>query len=324
MLALDAAADQAAVTRELGQLDVDLLAEEVQQLRDRVKVTLRDKIRAERHSTGRLGEGSRTQSQELKEVQNAYAVARASYLAKARELRNRQRRLENAQGPMPAAGERSGASIEPDENRRDWEADKIGPATTAAVGSVDMAAIFKRSEKAQRAQERYSSYIKAEQERLADLVAQFKKLAAPLEQLASGSPDFVALEGRITVLKNQYQTERDALAREADRRQARTTAALDQEVQDVITSVAKSRGMSFVVKVSPGPQPDSEPNEVQTALDHSVVYADPRNDLTEEVIRELNGLQGHGGREIESIVTVPPPLGAAERAQPRRRFRSDN
>ena len=190
---------------------------------------------------------------------------------------------------MPAAGERSGASIEPDENRRDWEADKIGPATTAAVGSVDMAAIFKRSEKAQRAQERYSSYIKAEQERLADLVAQFKKLAAPLEQLASGSPDFVALEGRITVLKNQYQTERDALAREADRRQARTTAAFYQEVQDVITSVAKSRGMSFVVKVSPGPQPDSEPNEVQTALDHSVVYADPRNDLTEEVIRELNG-----------------------------------
>jgi len=123
---------------------------------------------------------------------------------------------------------------------------------------------------------------------LGQLDFDFKKLAAPLEQLAPGSRDFIGLQGRIAALKNQYETERETLEREANRRRTQTTAALYQEIQDVITSVAKTKGLSYVVKVAPGPQPDSEPDEVMTALNHSVVYADPRNDLTEEVIHDLN------------------------------------
>ena len=38
------------------------------------------------------------------------------------------------------------------------------------------------------------------------------------------------------------------------------------------------------------------PNDVMAALNRSVVYADPRNDLTEEVIRELNRM-GKQGRD---------------------------
>jgi RNA polymerase sigma factor (sigma-70 family) len=285
----ESAADQATVARELRQLDLDLLAEEVQQLRDRVKVTLRDKLRAERQDTGGEGDDSGTQPEGVNEARRAYEAARASYLAKARELKNRQRRPAIAQEPQKDGGERPEGLRGPDENRDgDGAAYTIGPADATAVGSVDMDAVFRRYRKAQHEQERRDTDIKAERERLADLVAQFKKLAAPLERLVPGSPDFVALEERIAALKKESQTERETLDRQANRRQARTTAALYQEVQDVISSVARTKGLSHVVKVSPGLQPNSEPNEVQTALDHSVVYADPRNDLTEEVVHELN------------------------------------
>ena len=76
--------------------------------------------------------------------------------------------------------------------------------------------------------------------------------------------------------------------REIARLEARTAATLYEEIQQTTANLAKAKGMNYVVKVSPGPNPDSDPNAVMDALKGSVVYSDPRNDLTEEVIRELN------------------------------------
>jgi RNA polymerase sigma factor (sigma-70 family) len=95
----DAAAEDAAVARELHRLDLDLLAEEVQQLRDQVEVTFRAKLRAEKRFHGTVGEGPDTQAKRVKEAQSAYAEARAAYLAKARELRSERRRLAVAPAP---------------------------------------------------------------------------------------------------------------------------------------------------------------------------------------------------------------------------------
>jgi len=58
--------------------------------------------------------------------------------------------------------------------------------------------------------------------------------------------------------------------------------------QEAVAALAKVNALTYVVKVSPGLRPDSEPNDLSVALNCSVVYADPRNDLTEEVIRDLN------------------------------------
>jgi hypothetical protein len=44
--------------------------------------------------------------------------------------------------------------------------------------------------------------------------------------------------------------------------------------------------------VSSDPRSESNPIEVSNAWRRSVVYANPRNDLTQEVIRALNGKSG--------------------------------
>ncbi len=93
-------AEDAAVARELRRLDLELLAEEVQQLRDQVGVALRAKLRAEQQNSGTAGEGPGTQANDVKAAQSAYEAARASYLAKARELGSEQRR--SAVAPPPA------------------------------------------------------------------------------------------------------------------------------------------------------------------------------------------------------------------------------
>jgi Skp family chaperone for outer membrane proteins len=92
----------------------------------------------------------------------------------------------------------------------------------------------------------------------------------------------------MTELKARHEAGREQAEHEFARRQAETTATLYREVQETVAALAKARGLTYVVRVSPGPRPDSEANDVHTALKSSVVYADPRNDLTEAVIVELN------------------------------------
>ncbi len=77
--------------------------------------------------------------------------------------------------------------------------------------------------------------------------------------------------------------------------QAEATAILYNEIQETVAALAKAKGLTYVVKVSPVPRPDTQPNDLTNALNRSVVYADPGNDVTEEVIRELNRRFKAGG-----------------------------
>jgi Skp family chaperone for outer membrane proteins len=92
----------------------------------------------------------------------------------------------------------------------------------------------------------------------------------------------------MTIFNANYEAGLKQTEREFAYRQAKTSATFYQEIQQTVAALAKAKGLNYVVKVSPGPHSDSEPNDVVTALNRSVVYADPRNDLTEEVIRDLN------------------------------------
>jgi RNA polymerase sigma factor (sigma-70 family) len=283
------AAEATAVAREVDQLDLELLDEEVQQLRDRVKLALRDKIRAERRNPGGSSEGSSSQTEGVKEAQVAYQASRASYMAKARELRSRRGRMAMARGPSQAVRERSDDLTTSEESRAGGRpSDKEKTHAVTAVGSVDMDKVFSQYERARHAREQYRAWTMAERGRLGSLADETKELENKLARLVSGTPDFLALEGRITALKVRYEGEREMLTREASQREARTMSDLYRDIQDAIAAAAKLNGLDYVVKVSPRPEPESPPHDMTSVLNRSVIYANPRNDLTEEIIRDLN------------------------------------
>ncbi len=130
--------EDAVVARELGRLDLELLADEVRQLREQVEVALRKKLRAER-----------TDSAGSRDTQGVFEAARASYLATARELRTAQRRLRNAERQRePAPLEPVGLPTPSDDRVvRRPSASQPGPRPAAAIGSIDMDAVFTRYEK---------------------------------------------------------------------------------------------------------------------------------------------------------------------------------
>jgi RNA polymerase sigma factor (sigma-70 family) len=247
--------DDAAVARELGQLDLDLLTDEVHQLREEVEAALRDKLRAER-----------TNSPAAKNARSAFELARASYLAKARELRTAQRLPGIAKDPREP-----GSHI-----------------SAAAIGSIDIDAVVERYEKAKLSRKEYSAALQARKNELMRIMSEAQEEAQMLSKLAPGTEDYRKHENKVTQLKAQHEAGREQAERAFAQRQAKAMATLYNEIQEAVAAQAKAKGLTYVVKVSPGPRADSEPNDVSTALNRSVVYADPRNDLTEEVIRDLN------------------------------------
>ncbi len=115
--------------------------------------------------------------------------------------------------------------------------------------------------------------MNAEKERLTRLTDQIKELISQYQKAAPGSSAFTSLESQIVAMKHQHETLREAAEREYARLEARTAATLYEEIQQTTANLAKANGMNYVVKVSPGPNPDSDPNAVMDALKGSVVYS---------------------------------------------------
>ena len=288
----DAAALNVAVARELDRLDLDVLTEDVHQLRDHVELTLRKKLRAERSKSG-----------SVQDARSAYESARASYLASVRELRSQQRRLDALREPREAARESSRGAPPAGPSIEDQASDKTSPRTSAsAVGSIDMDAVFQNYEKVNVFRVENQAATQARRKELQKLTVEAQQEEEILAKLSPGTADFRKHENRVTELKAQCEVKRAQAERESGVREAQTAAALYREIQDMAASVAKWRGLDYVIKVSPGIRSSSEPNEVLSVVNRSVVYADPRNDVTLDVIHNLNRkfkALGPGHRESE-------------------------
>ena len=82
-------------------------------------------------------------------------------------------------------------------------------------------------------------------------------------------------------------------------------ATVYKEVQAMVARVAKSRGMTYVVRVSNDPVTGSDPNAVMAAMQRSVIYADSSTDITKVVVYNLN-LQYSKAGAATSERTIEP------------------
>jgi outer membrane protein len=77
--------------------------------------------------------------------------------------------------------------------------------------------------------------------------------------------------------------------------------------------------MTYIVKVSNQPISGSNPNSVMAAMANTMVYADSTNDITNDVVYNLNRIyKATGGPSVKASATTPPATSApaAGPAQP--------
>jgi Skp family chaperone for outer membrane proteins len=274
--------DSVAVKQEMERLELSLLQDEVELLRQQVNNALGDKLRLETSS-------ARQDPRSVEAAQAAYLTLRDLYLARAGELARR-RRASSRAGESSKAGSKAEGKAAPGENdAKDRQADGWRPhASGAAVGSIDMDAVMKRYGRVRQVNERMNDARTEAKEQLTKLQTEVQAFVSRMRQLQPGSADYRAREEQLEGMKRRIERESDAFESEITRRHARQSASVLQDIHEVIAAVAKAQGLDYVVKVSPEPRPDANPDEVYGAMGRSVLYANPRNDITEEVIRELN------------------------------------
>jgi RNA polymerase sigma factor (sigma-70 family) len=272
-------ADEAAVAREMAEAELDLLDDEVRQHRVRVSNALQNMFQlAQQNSQG----DPSVKKGDIAAAEDEYQQARKNYLEKARELATRRQR----KGPRTVLQLLPQVDVLAIEDReKDRPAAPSGShGTAAAIGSIDMDAVLKRYAKVQRSQEKVSAAREDARERLAKLEAEIWRDAGLSERRVPNRTDYRAAED----LNGRIQKEREAAEREISQLHARESAGLLEDIQEVVADVAKARGLDYVIKVEARPRPDASDFEVITAFKRSVLYANRGNDVTEEVIRELN------------------------------------
>jgi len=190
------------------------------------------------------------------------------------------------------------------------------PPPPATVGSVDIAAIFKGYDRVKVNSEEFKAAVMAKKGDLMKIMTEAQQESEMLAKMTPGSLDFKKHEDRITHLKAQGEASRETYEREFTMREAEMLATLYKEIQSMVGRVAKHRGMTYVVRVSNDPVTGQNPNSAMMAIERTIVYADPTNDITGDVINYLNQTYKAAGGVAPKPTTGASTPAAAGAASP--------
>jgi Skp family chaperone for outer membrane proteins len=165
----------------------------------------------------------------------------------------------------------------------------VPPAPIAPIiGTVDIESVFNNYEKVKGLNQEFSAAMMARKNGLMKILSEAQSEAEMLAKLAPGTEDYKKHENKVTELKARHEAGREQAEREFTQRQAEMMATLYKEVQTMVSRVAEMRKMNYIVKISNQPVSGANPNSVMAAISSTMVYADPRNDITADVIHNLN------------------------------------
>ncbi len=156
------------------------------------------------------------------------------------------------------------------------------------IGTVDIEQVFKGYEKVKTINQEFNTAMLAKKNELMKIAAQAQQEAESMSKLDPNSDDYKQRENHLSELKAKTEASREQAQREFALRQAESMATLYKEIQLMVAQIAKWRGMNYVVKVSNQPITGSDPDTVMALLSSTVVYSDPQNDITNNVIHNLN------------------------------------
>jgi len=188
---------------------------------------------------------------------------------------------------------------------------------TPVIGTIDMDAVFKNYDKVKVSSEEFKAAALARKGDLQKIQADAQQEAEILAKLTPGTEDFKKHENRVTELKARFEAGRESAERDFASREAEAMATLYKEVQAMVARIAKWKKMTYIVKVSNQPISGSNPNSVMAAMANTMVYADPTNDITNDVVYNLNRIyKATGGPSVKGSATTTPPATSAPAAGP--------
>lgn len=222
-----------------------------------------------------------------------------------------------SQGQAPKGDNGVRAAANNGANTGTRAAGSLAPATATVVGTIDLDKVLKNYDKVKAAMKDLNSQIQIRKGELMKYDDEGRQEMELMRKFQPGSPDYRKHEDKLTELKAKIEAGREQYQRELELRQAETMAILYQEVQTYAGWVAKQRGITHVMVASNTRPSGSDPNSVLAAVNRPVIFADPRNDISDDVVHYLNQTYNKLGKPAEKSAGRPQPAaggGAARSA----------
>jgi Skp family chaperone for outer membrane proteins len=162
------------------------------------------------------------------------------------------------------------------------------PPPTAVIGTVDIENVFKNYDKFKFQREEFSAAALAKHKELMALQAQGKEEVDKLQKMVPNSVDAKKIENTLTQLKAQIDAGKEQAQRDFALRETEMLIATYKEVHAMVARVAEFKGMTYVLKVSNNPIAATNPDSAMAEMGKTVLYSDPRSDITRDVIHNLN------------------------------------
>jgi outer membrane protein len=194
------------------------------------------------------------------------------------------------------------------------------PPVAPTIGTVDIDAVFKGYDKFKASNQEFNAALLVRKNELMKIMSDAQQEAEMLAKLAPGTDDYKKHENRVTELKARHEAGREQAQREFALREAEIFATIYKEVQAMVMRVADWHKMNYVLRVSNQPIAGTDPNSVMAAINSPVVYADRRNDITNDVIYNLNRMyKATAGPTPKSAAAASATDHSASPAQAERR-----
>jgi len=214
-------------------------------------------------------------------------------------------------------GQDKDAAVRKTTSRPSATAASATPPAAATFGSIDMGAVFKGYDKVKVVSEEFRSSVMNKRNEIMKYATEMQQESEMLAKFTPGSVDYKKHESVITQLKAKGEAEREQAERDFSIREAEMLATVYKEIQAMVSKVAKYRGLNYVLRVSNDPITGSDPRSAMTAVERTVVYADPANDITQMVIVNLNAAYKAAGGTAPPPASNNAPAAASTSSRPR-------
>jgi Skp family chaperone for outer membrane proteins len=157
------------------------------------------------------------------------------------------------------------------------------------IAVVDVSIIFKEHQRFLQMTDKFKKDVAGAEAKLKQEYNEIQELKKQLEGLQPGSPDYKQMEIRVAKAGTDWQLKGQMQKKELMEAEGRIYFQVYRELDDAVKRFAQKHNISLVLRYASDPVDDpTDRGEIVRGINKSVVFVDPRLDITTHILADLN------------------------------------
>ena len=169
----------------------------------------------------------------------------------------------------------------------------IAPNVPHKVGLIDMAYVFKHYKKFETLREDLKVEIATSEEKAKMMQQETQTLQAQLKTFAEGSTEYAKIEKQLVQKAADFEGFRRQMSREFLKKESQIYLQVYNEVSTMVTKYAEHFKYTLVMRFNREELDTENPQQLLQGMNRQVVYYRADDDITEQVLKELNRKLGN-------------------------------